>query len=229
MTASGTSTTANMKVQPPNTHSPGSPVPSEALLEAETGTAKATAVKIFRKRSLPDNPMLYFMKYYAKYKVWQNDNSDLGSIKKSNDYHTTKYLGNDAFIINNDLFENGKKKVKRSIKKFEHLRLPEDPFQDRSNFVKHEPGVKYVKGDPKVVNVKSFLEKISKGDSRVAKNSLNLQKSEKNVQKLPVDFTTVLPLNYVENTKIQTISIIGKMWPDKSFRQLHKKVLPEKN
>lgn len=203
---------------------------SEVLLPAETGTSKA--VKSVKKRSVTGNPLLYFMKYYAKHKVWQNDNTELGNGKNSKD--ATKYLGNDPFNVNNDLIDNGKRIVKRSVKKFEHLRLPEDPFQDISKFVKHKQGVHYVKNDAQVAKIKSFLDKARKGDSLVAKKSLkDLEKSLKKIQKRSIDLTKVLKLNSVEISKDQKKSLIHKM-PDKSYRKLHKrslyyakKVLPE--
>lgn len=179
------------------------------------------------------------MKYYAKHKVWQSANSDLEISNNSNDYHVTKFLGNNPFDINNDLVENGNKnfskKVKRSIKKFEHLRLPEDPFQDMSKFVKHKTGVNYVKNDAQVEKIKLFLEKIHKSDSLVAKNHLkSLEKSLRKITKRSINFT--LPFNSVQHSKIQNFSVIKKGLPDKNYRKLYKrsidyakKVLPEKS
>lgn len=241
MTGSNTSTTLppdNVGVLPQNTQNPASSMLSEVLLPSETSTSKKTAVKSVKKRSLSNNPMLYFMKYYAKHKVWQNDNANPGNIKTSKDYHTTKYLGNDAFDINNDLIEMDKKKVKRSVKKGEHWRLPEDPFQDISYVAKHKPGVKYVKDNAEVMKIKSFLDKIRKGNGLVAKKSLkHLEKSLKSIQKRSIDFTKVLPLNSIRNTKIEKESFIAKLRPGKGYyKKLHKrsvdyakKVKPERS
>lgn len=225
----------NMGVLPQNTQMSAASMLSKVLLPAETGTSKVTAVKSVKKRSLTSNPMLYFMKYYAKHKVWHNDNTDLGNGKTSNDYHATKYLGNDAFNVNNDLNESNKIKVKRSIKKSEHLRLPEDPFQDISYVVKHKAGVNYVRNKDDVLKIKSFFDKIRKSDGFVAKKSLkNLEKSLKNIQKRSIDFTRVLPLNSVDDLKSIPKSLNSKLWPDKGYKKLHKrsihydkKVLPE--
>ncbi|XP_026314089.1 uncharacterized protein LOC113225854 isoform X1 [Hyposmocoma kahamanoa] len=241
ITTPTTSTTLppdDMGVLPQNTQRPAASMLSEVLLPAET--SKVTAVKSIKKRSLTDNPMLYFMKYYAKHKVWHNDNTDLGNGKNSNDYHATKYLGNDAFNVNNELIESDKKKVKRSVKKFEHLRLPEDPFQNISYVVKHktQKSVNYVKNDGEALKMKAIFDKMRKSDGLIAKNSLkNLQRTLKNVQKRSIDFTKVLPLNSVENSKNTKTYLIGKFRPDKGYyKKVHKrsvdyakKVLPEKS
>lgn len=198
---------------------------SEVLLPSESDTSKVTAVKRLKKRSLTGSPMLYFMKYYAKHKLWQNANSDLEN-NDVHDYHVTKYLGNDAFDVNNDLTENLNekiisKKVKRSAKKFEHLRLPDNPFRDISNIVKHKT-VNYIENEAQVDKIKYYLEKIRSGDSLIAKNNLkNLEKSLNTISKRSIDSKKALLFNFLQRSKIQNLSVIGKGLPDKDDRKLY--------
>ncbi|KAJ2951337.1 hypothetical protein O0L34_g5738 [Tuta absoluta] len=116
-----------------------------------------------------ENPLLEVMKYYVKHKVWDNSNQhNPGDIDIANQV-------NEALTPDEHQAPTDELKLiriqKRSIdnKKHEHLKLPEDPSQDLSNYVKHRRGVNYITDENATQKLRQYLDKIAHSKSATAK------------------------------------------------------------
>lgn len=101
-----------------------------------------SAVKLSKRAA--EDPTLTLMKYYVKHKVWENNNP----IK-------TNRGGFEEFEVSNHL----PRRLKRSADE-KKLKIPEDPFQDLSKYVKNKKGVSYVKNEPQAEKIRAFVSKI---------------------------------------------------------------------
>ncbi|XP_053623295.1 uncharacterized protein LOC128682553 [Plodia interpunctella] len=132
-------------------------------------------VKSIQKRSLQENPLTKFMKYYGKHKIWVNSNPIDGNVGNS-----------DHFDVPNRL--PAKTIEKRSIfKKHIHLKIPE-PFHALRDHMKKEAAVHYVNNKEQVKLIKGTLEKIRHSASLTIKHNLKKFDHIKKIHKRSVHY-----------------------------------------
>lgn len=124
----------------------------------KAGPKKLENTQIFKRSAkvemspaslVEDESTINFLKYFVKHKVWEGANT------KNIDSKTFQ-----TYEVQNQLTH---KILKRAIdnKKSQHLKLPENPFQDLSKYIKHKPGVNYVKDEVLAEKLKEALEKMN--------------------------------------------------------------------
>ncbi|XP_049883121.1 uncharacterized protein LOC126378775 isoform X2 [Pectinophora gossypiella] len=147
-----------------------------------TSLQNSLTPEVRQKRS--EDPLLDVMKYYVKHKVWTNSNP--GTATGAAEFDVGNLLPtvrSDLTAVKNDVYKSVQK---RSIdhKKYSHLRLPENPAQDISSYVKHRSGVNYIKDDSESAKIRQYLDKIRHSDRSTAKKLVQkLEKTLKSVQK----------------------------------------------
>lgn len=139
---------------------------TELLLASETFAPNLTPVKrekrngpekllsfglksVKREKRSEPSAAVNFLNHFTKTKAWIVENSEV----KNNE---------GEFEVKNDLPRHfiNKRSIGKLYKQYQHFRLPEDPFQDLSKYVKHKPGVNYIKDDAQAAKIKAYLDKI---------------------------------------------------------------------
>ncbi|KAG7298634.1 hypothetical protein JYU34_018287 [Plutella xylostella] len=160
---------------------------SQSLLMSKLTASPAadeTPAKSIRKRSAPsENPIEEFAKFYAKYKAWTNANPIEGKplqhefedhnelrVKRSKRSATLKAIKEDVTSLMEGLKKTdqgvgnqaGQAKVltKRSYRSRGRARVPEDPLQDISYYVKNKKGTELNPDPVQAAQVRLGLERI---------------------------------------------------------------------
>ncbi|XP_072941382.1 uncharacterized protein [Epargyreus clarus] len=179
------------------------------ILEAAEGRA-VVPLQRSRKRRSTNNPLKEFVTYYAKYKTWSNSNPETDGSTSAK---------SDSFDVKNELTPV-KTVQKRSINVKDGIivRVPEDPMQDLSNYVKHKPGVHYNKDSVQSEKIKAYVEKLFHSDGVTFKEHVRkLDKLIKSVHKRSVQYSR-LHMPRVPENPLQDISYYVKYKPGTNIR-----------
>lgn len=134
-----------------------------SMIEQEINQNVATLKQDMKPPSpiVENDPVVNFLKYFAKHKVWEGSN--LKSV--ANQFQ--------EFEVKNHISRHSIQKRAMDVIKLKQFRLPESQFQDLSKYIKHKPGTKYVKDEALAAKIKSTLEKMN-GKPSSSKNLLKV-------------------------------------------------------